>query len=88
MLALQEISRRKPLLKNRVAPEIVVPSWRAARQAGGEISEVEVREALERRLAARATSEHVFVVERQVRRRRRSRRARRGLRCVQQRHRG
>lgn len=30
------------------APEIVVRTWRAARQAGEEISEAEVREALER----------------------------------------
>jgi site-specific DNA recombinase len=30
------------------APEIVVRTWRAARQLGGDVSEVEVREALER----------------------------------------
>jgi hypothetical protein len=32
-LALQELSRRKPILKNRVAPEIEQPAWGPTRAA-------------------------------------------------------
>ena len=42
-------ARSKPQLRGLLrAPEIVVRTWRAARQAAGDISEDEVREALER----------------------------------------